>query len=91
MVIYPASPSTRSILRPALAISCPPRKGLKLWLSNFNQWILMVSVKPHIFRAYDIRGVYGVDLDEEVAELVGLAYGTLLGNRGRIVLGRDVR
>ncbi|MEM3922184.1 MAG: phosphomannomutase/phosphoglucomutase [Nitrososphaerota archaeon] len=51
----------------------------------------MVSVKPHIFRAYDIRGVYGVDLDEEVAELVGLAYGTLLGNRGRIVLGRDVR
>ena len=51
----------------------------------------MVSVKPHIFRAYDIRGVYGVDLDEEVAELVGLAYGTLLGNRGRVVLGRDVR
>lgn len=51
----------------------------------------MVSVKPHIFRAYDIRGVYGQDLDEEVAELVGLAYGTFLGNRGRVVVGRDVR
>jgi phosphoglucosamine mutase len=51
----------------------------------------MVSVKPHIFRAYDIRGVYGQDLDEEVAELIGLAYGTFLGNRGRVVVGRDVR
>lgn len=51
----------------------------------------MVLAKPHIFRAYDIRGVYGQDLDEEAAELIGLAYGTFLGNRGKIVIGRDVR
>ncbi len=48
-------------------------------------------VKSHIFRAYDIRGVYGEDLDEEVAELIGLGYGTLLGNKGKVVVGRDVR
>jgi len=48
-------------------------------------------VKPHIFRAYDIRGVYGEDLNEEVAELIGLGYGTLLGNKGKLVVGRDVR
>ncbi len=48
-------------------------------------------VEPHIFRAYDVRGVYGADLDEEVAGLIGLGYGTLLGNKGRIVVGRDVR
>ena len=51
----------------------------------------MTVIKPHIFRAYDIRGIYGQDLDEKVAEFIGLAYGTLLGNRGKIVVGRDVR
>ncbi len=48
-------------------------------------------IKPHIFRAYDVRGVYGEDLTEEVAELIGLAYGTMLGNKGLTVVGRDVR
>jgi len=48
-------------------------------------------VEAHIFRAYDVRGIYGKDLTEEVAELIGLAYGTMLGNRGLIVVGRDVR
>ena len=48
-------------------------------------------VDPSIFRAYDVRGVYGKNLNEEVAELIGLAYGTMLGNRGRLVVGRDVR
>jgi len=48
-------------------------------------------IKEHIFRAYDIRGIYGRDLTEEVARLVGLAYGTLLGNKGKLVVGRDVR
>ena len=51
----------------------------------------MSQVKSHIFRAYDIRGVYGEDLDEHVAEMIGLAYGTILGNRGKVVVGRDVR
>jgi phosphomannomutase len=30
-----------------------------------------VKPQPHIFRAYDIRGVYGVDLDDEIAYMVG--------------------
>jgi len=51
----------------------------------------MVEIKPHIFRAYDIRGVYGEDLDEHVAEEIGLTYGTMLGNRGNVLVGRDVR
>ncbi|MCD6235885.1 MAG: phosphomannomutase/phosphoglucomutase, partial [Thaumarchaeota archaeon] len=52
---------------------------------------LMIVVDPSIFRAYDVRGVYGKNLNEEVAELIGLAYGTMLGNKGRLVVGRDVR
>ena len=51
----------------------------------------MSRFKPEIFRAYDIRGVYGVDLSEDLAKAIGLAYGTMLGNRGRVVVGRDVR
>jgi len=51
----------------------------------------MSEFKPEIFRAYDIRGVYGVDLNEDLAKAVGLAYGTMLGNRGKVVVGRDVR
>lgn len=49
-------------------------------------------IKESIFRAYDIRGVYGLDLDENVAELVGKALGTFLGGAGkRVAVGYDVR
>ena len=45
-----------------------------------------VRIAPHIFRQYDIRGVVGEDLDANVAEHVGRAYGTLL----REATGRTV-
>jgi phosphomannomutase/phosphoglucomutase len=48
-----------------------------------------VKPQPHIFRAYDIRGVYGVDLDDEIAYMVGRAFGSRVG--GRVIVGRDVR
>lgn len=48
-----------------------------------------VKVSPHIFRAYDIRGVYGVDLDESLAYSVGRAFGKIV--TGKVVVGRDVR
>ena len=55
-------------------------------------------MKPsnHIFRQYDIRGIVGQDLDAEVAEAVGRAYGshirTLLGKDGpRVAVGHDNR
>ena len=33
-----------------------------------------------IFRAYDIRGVFGEDLTEEVATRIGAAFATFLGD-----------
>jgi len=49
-------------------------------------------IRENIFRAYDIRGVYGVDLDENVARSVGRALGTFLGGAGRkAAVGYDVR
>lgn len=45
----------------------------------------------HIFRAYDIRGVYGEDLTEETAVRIGIAFGIFLGENKDVVVARDVR
>lgn len=48
---------------------------------------------PTIFKAYDIRGVVPATLDEEVAELLGRAFGTLALAKGEkaVAVGRDGR
>lgn len=53
----------------------------------------MTTIRPDIFRAYDIRGIVGPDLSEAVYEQLGRAAGTLFQNRGstRIVVGHDAR
>ena len=50
-------------------------------------------MKGHIFRQYDIRGIVGEELTEEVARDIGRAVGTHLKerNKNKIVVGRDVR
>jgi len=51
-----------------------------------------MEIKDQIFRAYDIRGIYGVDLDEKVSETIGKALGTFLGGNGKnVAVGYDVR
>lgn len=42
------------------------------------------------FKAYDIRGRLGIDLDEPIAHRIGRAFAQVLGAR-RVVLGRDIR
>ena len=53
----------------------------------------MVKVNPYIFREYDIRGVVGQDLTDEVVELIGKAFGTHLQRMGgkKVTVGGDVR
>jgi len=49
-------------------------------------------ITEHIFRAYDIRGIYGVDLSEETASKLGKAFSTYLDGKGKeLIVGRDVR
>lgn len=43
-----------------------------------------------IFRAYDIRGVYPKELNEDLAYQIGLAFGKLLG-KGTVAVGMDAR
>ena len=52
-----------------------------------------VVVDPGIFRAYDIRGIVGQTLSVEVAELIGLAIGSVMRDEDLtdIVVGRDGR
>jgi phosphomannomutase/phosphoglucomutase len=50
----------------------------------------------HIFRQYDIRGIVGQDLDAEIAEAVGRAFGTHVRaavdhNSPRVAVGQDNR
>ncbi|MFN2377860.1 MAG: phosphomannomutase/phosphoglucomutase [Candidatus Binatia bacterium] len=52
-----------------------------------------MKLNPQIFREYDIRGVPGVDYDEEFSARFGQALGTALLDRGisRAAVGRDCR
>jgi len=49
-----------------------------------------MAVNLEVFKAYDIRGIYPVELDEAVARDVGRAFVAYLGAR-RIAIGRDMR
>ena len=53
-----------------------------------------MKLSREIFREYDIRGVTGKDLTEEVATAIGGAYATFLGEKGvkgALAVGRDNR
>ncbi|HYH60711.1 MAG TPA: phosphomannomutase/phosphoglucomutase [Solirubrobacterales bacterium] len=58
----------------------------------------MNDVKPEIFKAYDVRGLYGDDMDGETAYLVGRGFARVLSDLRekptselRVGLGRDMR
>lgn len=52
-----------------------------------------VQVNPHIFRAYDIRGVVGKDLNADSVRLIGKAIGSEAKARGEqtVIVARDGR
>ncbi len=52
-----------------------------------------MQLSPTIFKAYDVRGVVGTTLDEEVAEALGRAFGTQARAEGEqsVAVGRDGR
>lgn len=49
-----------------------------------------MTLDPAVFKAYDIRGLYGSQMDEEGAERVGRAFIAVTGAR-RVAVGHDVR
>jgi len=58
----------------------------------------MATVPEQIFKAYDVRGLYGDDIDEDIAEQLGRAFVRVLSDLAgkdagdlRVGLGRDMR
>ena len=58
----------------------------------------MSGLNPAIFKAYDVRGLYGSDIDSEVAGLIGRAFARVIAeledkptSELRLGLGRDMR
>lgn len=49
-----------------------------------------MDVKSSIFKAYDIRGIYPSDLNEDVAYMIGRAFVTFL-NAEKVIVGHDMR
>jgi len=49
------------------------------------------SINPNIFRAYDIRGIYPNDLNDEVARRIIFAYSSFYPWTKKIVVARDPR
>src|SRR6476659_6627486 len=59
---------------------------------------MTTAAPPEIFKAYDIRGLYGDQIDGDVAELIGRAFARVIGELSgkpvsdvRLGLGRDMR
>lgn len=49
-----------------------------------------MQVNSSIFKAYDIRGIYPTDLNDDVAYLIGRAFVTYVGAT-EVIVGRDMR
>ena len=52
-----------------------------------------MDLNPHVFRAYDVRGLVGSHINPEVFRHVGRAYGTLIRRNGgrTVAVGQDNR
>jgi len=52
-----------------------------------------MKLNENMFRMYDIRGVWGEDLTDETAEMIGKAFGTYVRQKGikDVLIGRDNR
>ena len=52
-----------------------------------------MELNPHVFRAYDVRGLVGAHINPEVFRHVGRAYGSLIRRHGgrTIAVGQDNR
>lgn len=51
------------------------------------------KINSAIFREYDVRGIYGEDLNEDVAYTVGKAFGSYISKLGqnKVIIGHDNR
>ena len=58
-----------------------------------GKYKIIENINPNIFRGYDIRAIYGKDLNEDIAYTIGYAFGEYikLNNYSKCVIGHDNR
>src|SRR3954468_15910555 len=83
---------------PAMTLMVSARPGGARPLRHGLRIAAMATVPEQIFKAYDVRGLYGDEIDEEIAEQLGRAFVRVLADLSgkdagdlRIGLGRDMR
>jgi len=59
-------------------------------MSKYN---IYKNINPNIFRGYDIRAIYGQDLNEDIAYTIGLSFGSYIREKGyeKCIVGHDNR
>lgn len=59
-------------------------------MSKYN---IYKNINPNIFRGYDIRAIYGQDLNEDIAYTIGLSFGSYIREKGyeKCLVGHDNR
>jgi len=50
-----------------------------------------MTLKPEIFKAYDVRGIYPSEINEDAVYKIAQAYVKVFNPKGALVLGKDVR
>lgn len=59
-----------------------------------GKYKILNDINPNLYRGYDIRGIYGDDLTEDVAYTIGKSFGTYINKNGgytKCVIGHDNR
>ncbi len=51
----------------------------------------LMQIDPTVFKAYDIRGIYPDNINEDFAYKLGKAYAEFIKPEGEVVIGNDVR
>jgi phosphomannomutase/phosphoglucomutase len=94
-VVVQEEPQTLGQMQSAGKLAAPPaaESPVKARAAAVAEPPAGAAIDRSIFRAYDIRGVIGHTLDENIARLIGQAIGSLMHERNQrtIVVGRDGR
>ena len=58
-----------------------------------GKYNLVQNINPNIYRGYDIRAIYGKDLNEDIVYTIGISYGEYIKKNGynKCVIGHDNR
>jgi phosphomannomutase/phosphoglucomutase len=67
------------------------KSAVQLFNALKSEYKINFDPSPYMFRSYDIRGIFNLDLTSEVARDLGSAFGTYIGTGKTVYVARDYR